>query len=83
MKRRKFIALVGAAAATRPLGAWAQQAEKVHKIGFLSAGSSEAGSTSIVREAYRELGYVEGKNLTFESRYAENRLDRLPKLPRS
>jgi putative ABC transport system substrate-binding protein len=79
MKRRKFIALLGAAAAARPLGARAQQAEKVYKIGFLSAGSPEPGPNSTGREAYRELGYIVGKNLTFESRYAEDRLDRLPK----
>jgi putative ABC transport system substrate-binding protein len=77
MKRRKFIALLGAAAAARPLGARAQQAEKVYKIGSLTAGSS---GPSIVGEAFRELGYIVGKNVTFESRYAEDRLDRLPKL---
>jgi putative tryptophan/tyrosine transport system substrate-binding protein len=77
MKRRKFIGLFGAATAVSPLGARAQQGRKVYKIGFLSAGSPDSGN-SIVGEAYRELGYV-GKNLTFESRYAEDRLDRLPK----
>ena len=77
MKRREFIALLGAAAAARPLGARAQQAEKVYKIGSLTAGSP---GPSIVGEAFRELGYVGGKNVTFESRYADDRLDRLPKL---
>ena len=79
MKRRKLIALLGAAAAARPLGARAQQGEKVYKIGFLSAGSPHPREDSIGREAYRELGYIVDKNLTFESRYAEDRLDRLPK----
>ncbi len=79
MKRRKFIALLGAAAAARPLGARAQQGEKVYKIGVLSAGSPTP-ATHNVADALRELGYVEGKNLTFERRYAEDRLDRLPKL---
>jgi putative ABC transport system substrate-binding protein len=77
MKRRKFIALLGAAAAARPLGARAQQGEKVYKIGILSAGSPVPGPTLLAD--LRELGYVEGKNLTFERRYAEDRLDRLPK----
>jgi putative ABC transport system substrate-binding protein len=77
MKRRKFIALLSAAAAARPLGARTQQAEKVYKIGSLTAGSP---GPSIVGEAFRELGYIVGKNLTFESSYAEDRLDRLPKL---
>jgi putative ABC transport system substrate-binding protein len=79
MKRRKFIGLLGVATAVWPLGTWAQQGEKVYKIGFLSAGSPEPELASIVVDAYRELGYVVGKNLEFESRYAEDRLDRLPK----
>jgi putative ABC transport system substrate-binding protein len=58
----------------------AQQGEKTYKIGILSAGSPETGGRSIVNESFRELGYVEGKNLTFERRYAEDRLDRLPGL---
>ena len=80
MRRRKFITLLGVASAVWPLGARAQQGEKVYKIGFLSAGSPEPEPPSIVPEAYRELGYVVGKNLTFESRYAEDRLDRLANL---
>jgi putative ABC transport system substrate-binding protein len=80
MKRRKFIALLGVATAAWPLGTGAQPDEKVYKIGVLSAGSSEPGGKSIVVEALRELGYVEGKDLTFERRFAEDRLDRLPKL---
>ena len=77
MRRRKFIAVFGVATAAWPLGARAQQAEKVYKIGSLTAGSP---GPSIVREAFRERGYVGDKNVTFESRYAEDRLDRLPKL---
>jgi putative ABC transport system substrate-binding protein len=77
MRRRKFIALFGVVIAAWPLGARAQQAEKVYKIGSLTAGSP---GPSIVGEAFRERGYVGGKNVTFESRYAEDRLDRLPKL---
>ena len=61
-----------------PLGARAQQGEKVYKIGLLSAGSSVPLTEEI--DALRERGYVQGKNLTFESRYAEDRLDRLPGL---
>jgi putative tryptophan/tyrosine transport system substrate-binding protein len=62
-----------------PLGARAQQGEKVYKIGVLSAGSQTPATPAVV-EALRELGYVEGKNLIFEHRYAEDRLDRLPQL---
>jgi putative ABC transport system substrate-binding protein len=77
MRRRRFIAFLGAAIAVWPLGARAQRGEKVYKIGFLSAGSPEPALSPIVREAYSELGYVVGKNVTFESRYAEDRPDRL------
>ena len=79
MKRRKFIALFGAMAAAWPLDARTQQAEKVYKIGVLSAGSPTP-ATYNVADGLRELGYTEGKNLTFERRYAEDKLDRLPKL---
>jgi putative ABC transport system substrate-binding protein len=77
MRRREFITLFGVATAAWPLSVRAQQAEKVYKIGSLTAGSP---GPSIVGEAFRELGYVGSKNVTFESRYAEDRLDRLPKL---
>ena len=77
MKRRKFIALFGLATAAWTLRTGAQQVDKVYKIGVLSAGSPVPGPTMVAD--LRELGYVEGKNLTFERRYAENRLDRLPK----
>ena len=79
MKRRKFIVLFGLATFAWPLVTGAQQGEKVYRIGVLSAGSPTP-MTPVVVEALRELGYVEGKNLTFERRYAEDRLDRLPKL---
>ena len=57
----------------------AQQPAKVPKIGYLAAGSASARLESFRRE-FRKLGYVEGKNIAFESRYAENKLDRLPSL---
>jgi putative tryptophan/tyrosine transport system substrate-binding protein len=77
MRRREFITLVGVATAAWPLGSGAQQAVKVYKLGFLSAGSPD---TSGDLDALREWGYVEGKNLIVEPRFAEDRLDRLPGL---
>lgn len=59
----------------------AQQA-KVRKIGWLgtrSASGQDSGS-EVIRRELRELGYVEGKNLAFEYRYTEGKLDRLPAL---
>ena len=60
----------------------AQQPKKVPRIGFLSGVSPSAISARIeaFRQGLRELGYVEGKNIVIEWRYAEGKLDRLPAL---
>src|SRR5439155_15166799 len=60
----------------------AQQPKKVSRIGFLSAVSPSSISlrTEAFRQGLRELGYVEGKNIVIESRYAEGKFDRLPDL---
>jgi putative ABC transport system substrate-binding protein len=60
----------------------AQQPTKVPRIGFLGAGSSASSASRIeaFRQGLRELGYVEGKNILIEYRYAEEKLDRLPGL---
>ena len=80
MKRRAFITLVGGAAAAWPLAARAQQPRR-YTIGHFSAGDATPPELWVAFvEALRELGLVEGKNFTFERRYAENRLDRLPEL---
>jgi len=60
----------------------AQQPKSVPRIGFLSAASAAevAFRTEPFRQGLRELGYVEGKNIVIEYRYAEGKLDRLPAL---
>src|SRR5881296_82137 len=60
----------------------AQQAKKVWRIGFLGATSPSIESTRIeaFRQGMRELGYVEGKNIAIEWRWAEGKFDRLPDL---
>ena len=59
----------------------AQQAEKVYRVGRLSGGlSSSTFSIDALRRELRELGYVEGKNISFELRSAEEKADRLPAL---
>ena len=64
-----------------PLCAEAQQAAKVSRIGFLSPRSpSDAGRLAAFRQGLRELGYVEGRNIAIESRWAEGDYDRLPGL---
>jgi putative ABC transport system substrate-binding protein len=78
MRRREFVTLLGSAAATWPLAARAQPAGKIYTIGYLSAGSLVlVEATAAFTDALRELGWVEGKNVGFERRYAENRLERL------
>ena len=78
MKRREFITLLGGAAAW-PLAARAQQAGKIHKVGYLSPSLPSVYSP-LLFDDLRELGWIEGKNVTFEYRFAENRLERLPEL---
>jgi putative ABC transport system substrate-binding protein len=58
----------------------AQQQAKVAKIGWLGARPASAGGQETIRRMLRDLGYVEGKNIAFEYRYADNELDRLPAL---
>src|SRR6516162_4017765 len=73
---------MASATAAGPRGARAQQAEKVRKIGLLTAGSEGQVRSlhGVLRDGLRELGWIEGKNLTFEARSAEDDLDRLPVL---
>ena len=60
----------------------AQQPARIHRIGILSAASTSFYSARIeaLRQRLRELGYVEGKNIIIDSRYAEGKLERLPDL---
>ena len=59
----------------------AQQPTKVPRIGYLSVSSPSAnvGRIEAFRQGLRELGYVEGKNIVIEWRYAEGKFDRLPR----
>jgi putative ABC transport system substrate-binding protein len=78
--RRKFITGLGSAAAW-PLTARAQQ-PTMPVIGILSGGTMEAEAFRVnaFRKGLSETGYVEGRNLAFEYRWAENHYDRLPAL---
>lgn len=81
MRRRNFIFLLAGAAAAWPLALRAQQTGKIYTVGSLTAGAGAPipGITTL-GDTLRELGWIEGKNIAFERRYAENRLDRLPAL---
>ena len=65
-----------------PSSAEAQQPTKIPRIGYLNATSPSTAPARIeaFRQGLRELGYVEGKNIVIECRYAEGNLDRLPAL---
>jgi ABC-type uncharacterized transport system substrate-binding protein len=78
MRRRDFITLLGGAAATWPLAALAQQVEKVHRIGFLwDSPIVFPEATDAFRQGLRDLGYIEGRNLVIEYRWAEGKPARM------
>jgi len=60
----------------------AQQAKKVPRIGYLSSSdpTRESARAQAIRQALRELGYIEGQNVVIEYRYGEGKLDRAPGL---
>src|SRR5437016_3534561 len=82
MHRRAFIGRVAGGLLAMPLGAHAQQQGKVWRVGFLSPTSASLSSPNIgaFLKGMRELGYVEGKNLVIEWRFADGKLERLPGL---
>ena len=80
MRRREFLGVLGGAAATWPVVARAQQAMPV--VGFLHSATLETARDSVAgfHRGLSEAGYVEGRNVAIEYRFAENQSGRLPAL---
>jgi putative ABC transport system substrate-binding protein len=83
ISRRTFVVVLGAVLAS-PLAAEAQQAGKVWRIGWLTEGPDVGPGRRVGADAFiaglREVGYVEGRNLVIEYRFADGRLERLAEL---
>jgi putative ABC transport system substrate-binding protein len=82
MRRRDFFQIVTALAATWPLATRAQPPNKITRIGFLGSATAVGSSQSVraLREGLKALGYVEGKNIIIEFRWADGKYERLPEL---
>jgi putative tryptophan/tyrosine transport system substrate-binding protein len=81
-RRESIIAVVALGAAAGPIASFAQQQGKVWRVGFLSpvSASSSSQNTDAFLKGMRELGYVEGRNLVIEWRFADGKFERLPGL---
>jgi ABC-type uncharacterized transport system substrate-binding protein len=84
MDRRRFLASTGAVLLGAPLAAEAQPGGKIPRIGFLVASSASDAAIArwieAFRQGLRDLGYVEGRNIVIEYRYAGEKYERLPAL---
>ena len=82
MRRRTFLGALGAAASMGSLAARAQQAGKPPTIGFLGANtaSSQRSSTDAFVQRLHELGWIDGRTVAIEYRWAEGRFERAPAL---
>ena len=82
MRRREFIALLGGATAAWPVAARAQQPGKLPTIGFLGTTSASTWRpwTAAFVQRLRDLGWVEGRTVAIEYRWADGRSDRFPEI---
>src|SRR5262245_26476729 len=76
MRRSEFITLLGGAAAAWPLSARAQQPGKLPTIGYVGASTPASRSTSVFVQRLQDLGWIEGRTVAIEYRWAEGRQER-------
>jgi putative tryptophan/tyrosine transport system substrate-binding protein len=82
LKRREFIALLGSAATAWPLAAHAQQTDRLPTIGYLGTSTPAAVSqwTAALVQRLRELGWIEGRTIAIEYRWADGHPERYPEI---
>ena len=81
ISRRTFLATVTGSLLAAPVAGWAQPAGKVPRIGFLFYGApGPSAEVDAFRQGLRELGYIEGRNINVEYRFASGSVGRLPEL---
>ena len=81
MRRREFITLLGGAAAAWPLAAYAQPTDRVRRVGVLMTQAADdpevRARLNAFRQSLQKLGWIEGRNIRIEYRYAEGQADRV------
>ena len=80
MDRRAFVIGTALGALTDPVPVWAQREGKVHRIGYLNLRAGPVTQDEAFVQALRELGYVEGRNLIIDYRWAAEKEEQLPAL---
>jgi len=82
VERRAFMGVLTSGLLAAPLASEAQQAGRVYKIGYLGGSSAVPmrSGMAALRQYLQELGWVEGRNLAIEMRWADGKADRLPTL---
>ena len=81
ISRRQLLFALGANSLAAPLASFAQQSQRVYRVGFLFAGTlAQRPQAQGFWEGLRELGYIPGKNIVIEVREAEGKVERLPEL---
>jgi len=80
MNRRRFFHTVTVSLFAAPFVAEAQRTQKVYRVGLLGLTAGPSAITDNLLQALRDLGYIEGRNLVMEFRWAEGKTERLPDL---